>query len=53
MLVLDNKVAIKKDYRFDEFKETYLYNNQQDGRLFWLQKPCHINKIEGVFKVGL
>jgi hypothetical protein len=53
MLILNNSVFIDKGYRFGLFKTSMLFENQKDGRFFWIQDLCRVNDIDGMFKVGL
>lgn len=53
MLILNGDIAIDKGYKFEDFKMSTLYNNQQDNRFFWLESLCEIKELGGIFKVGL
>jgi hypothetical protein len=53
MLILSDDNAIDREYKFEDFKRSILFDNQQDNRFFWLENLCHIKELEGFFKVGL
>lgn len=53
MLILSKDTAIDKGYKFEEFKRSILYDNQEDNRFFWLGNSYQIKELGGIFKVGL
>ncbi len=53
MLVLNDSVFIDKGYKFDTFKRSVLFINQEDGSFFWIPDLCHVGDIDGTFKAGL
>lgn len=53
MLILSDDIAIDREYKFEDFKRTKFYDNQQDNRFFWINNLCQIKELGGLFKVGL
>lgn len=52
-MIINKTISIDKNYKFEQFQRTDLYDGQQSNRFFWINQLCYIEGIDAIFKIGL